>query len=112
MNHNREYFPDILYISEKQVKFINQNHEIAFENSAQGAFLFFLMFSNAIHLNWTASFSNKGRAKQECARTSTLLITTYYTSFSILLSPQRFIVFRGSLGFRLGCWVGSRARVG
>lgn len=39
MNHNREYFTDISYISKKQAKFINQNHEIAFEKSAQLAFL-------------------------------------------------------------------------
>ena len=39
MNRNREYFTDISYISEKQVKFTNQNYEIPFENSAQGPFL-------------------------------------------------------------------------
>jgi len=38
MNRNREYFTDISYISEKQAKFIKQNDEIPFENSAQGPF--------------------------------------------------------------------------
>jgi hypothetical protein len=35
MNRTTEYFSDISCISEKQVKFINQNDEIPFENSAQ-----------------------------------------------------------------------------
>jgi hypothetical protein len=38
MNLNRKYFTNISYISEKQVKFINQNDEIPFQNSAQCPF--------------------------------------------------------------------------
>lgn len=110
MNRNREYFIDISYISEKQVKFINQN-KIPFEKSVKGPFRLLRLQKKYIWIRQPV-FQNKGRHKQECARTRTLLITTYYTSFSILLSPQRFIVFRGSLGFRLGWGVGSRARVG